>query len=243
MQNLAVETGHNVIIRQEVANVGERIAAQLLDYLIMFSFIMIMTLLTEKIISDNNQGIFMFFMLIPIFFYSVLSEIFMNGQSLGKKALKIKVVKMDGSEATIGSYIVRWIFRLIDVNIFYGLVAIITIAVNGRGQRVGDIVAKTSVISLKRSKRIDDTIYVEVPEDYSLSYTEVELLDDSDIKTIKEVVKHYKKNVSSTIASSMIRKTVGAVKKKTGIETKDVPLVFLQTILKDYNHMHKNNNT
>lgn len=242
MQNLSIETGQNVIIKQEVANVGERIAAQLLDYVIIFSYFIVISVILENIFHWSNGDVFLIFALIPVFFYSVLSETFMQGQSLGKKALKIKVVKIDGSQASIGSYIVRWLFRLVDVNIFYGLIAIITIAVNGRGQRLGDIVAKTSVISLKRTKKIDDTIYVEIPDDYNLIYPEIDVLNDADIKTIKDVIKQYKKDVASPIGSSMLKKTVEAIKKKTEIVTSEIPLKFLENVLKDYNHIHKNNN-
>lgn len=242
MQNIGVETGQNVIIKQEVANVGERIAAQLLDYLIIFSYFIVTAMISENLIKWSNGDVFMVIAMIPAFFYSLLSETFMQGQSLGKKALKIKVVKIDGSQASIGSYIVRWLFRIVDVNIFYGLVAIITIAVNGKGQRLGDIVAKTSVVSLKRTKKIEDTIYVEIPDDYTLIYTEVDMLNDTDIKTIKDVIKQYKKDVSRPIGISMLKKTYAAIKKKTGIDTGEIPLLFLENILKDYNHIHKNNN-
>ena len=242
MQNIGVETSQNVIIKQEIANVGERIAAQLLDYVIMFSYFFVLSSIAVNLLSFSDREVFFVITLIPVFFYSVLSETFMQGQSLGKKALKIKVVKVDGSQASVGSYIVRWLFRLIDVNIFYGLTAIITIAINGKGQRLGDIVAKTSVISLKRTKKIEDTIYIDIPEDYTLIYPEVELLIDADIKTIKDVVKQHKKDVTGPIGISMLKKTVEAVKKKTGIVTTEVPLKFLENLLKDYNHIHKNNN-
>lgn len=242
MQNLIVETGQNVIIKQEVANVGERIAAQLLDYVIIFSYFIVISVISDNIFHWSDGDVFLVIAFIPVFFYSVLSETFMQGQSLGKKALKIKVVKTDGAQATIGSYIVRWLFRLVDVNIFYGLIAIITIAVNGKGQRLGDIVAKTSVISLKRTKKIDDTIYVEIPDNYSLIYPEVDVLNDADIKTIKDVIKQYKKDVTGPIGTSMLKKTVEAIKKKTGIITNEIPLKFLENVLKDYNHIHKNNN-
>lgn len=242
MQNLIVETGQNVIIKQEVANVGERIAAQLLDYVIIFSYFIVISVISDNIFHWSDGDVFLVIAFIPVFFYSVLSETFMQGQSLGKKALKIKVVKVDGAQATIGSYIVRWLFRLVDVNIFYGLIAIITIAVNGKGQRLGDIVAKTSVISLKRTKKIDDTIYVEIPDNYSLIYPEVDVLNDADIKTIKDVIKQYKKDVTGPIGTSMLKKTVEAIKKKTGIITNEIPLKFLENVLKDYNHIHKNNN-
>lgn len=241
MQTLSVETGQNVIIKQEVANVGERIAAQLLDYVIMYSYFFVISSISG-LFNLSDRGVFTVIFLIPVFFYSVLSETFMQGQSFGKKALKIKVVKIDGSQATIGSYIVRWLFRIIDVNIFSGLIAIITVAVNRKGQRIGDIVAKTSVISLRRTKKIDDTIYIEVPDDYNLIHPEVEVLNDADIKTIKDVVKQHKKDVTVPIGISMLKKTVEVVKKKTGIVTTEVPLIFLEIVLKDYNHIHKNNN-
>ena len=241
MQTLSVETGQNVIIKQEVANVGERIAAQLLDYVIMYSYFFVISSISG-LFNLSDRGVFTVIFLIPVFFYSVLSETFMQGQSFGKKALKIKVVKIDGSQATIGSYIVRWLFRIIDVNIFTGLIAIITVAVNRKGQRIGDIVAKTSVISLRRTKKIDDTIYIEVPDDYNLIHPEVEVLNDADIKTIKDVVKQHKKDVTVPIGISMLKKTVEVVKKKTGIVTTEVPLIFLEIVLKDYNHIHKNNN-
>jgi uncharacterized RDD family membrane protein YckC len=240
MPNLHVETGQNVIIKQDLANVGERIGAQLIDYVIIFTYFIFITIIAENTFKWSNKDVFMVIALIPVFFYSFLSETFMQGQSLGKKALKIQVVKVDGSQASIGSYLIRWMFRIIDVNFLYGIVAIITISVNGKGQRLGDIVAKTSVISLKRKKKIEDTIYVDVPEDYKLTYPEVEFLSDEDIKTIKDVIKQYKKDVTAPIANSMLKKTNEAVKRKMGIETKEVPLIFLQTIIKDYNHIYKN---
>jgi uncharacterized RDD family membrane protein YckC len=239
MQTIGVETNQNVIIKQEVANVGERIASQLLDYVIMLAYFVILSLIADNFVGYQNQDVFILLMLIPIIFYSLLSETFMQGQSLGKKALKIKVVKLDGSSPGFGNYLVRWLFRLIDVNLLYGIVAIITIAVNGKGQRLGDIVAKTCVINLRKSKRIEDTIYVEVPDEYKLVYPQVELLFDTDIQTIKDVLGHYKKNVSKAIALSMLTQTEEAVKKKTGIECNDIPVVFLETVLADYNFIHK----
>ncbi len=239
MQTIGVETSQNVLIKQEVANVGERIASQLIDYIIMIAYIVLIAWISGELFSYQNQDVFIVLMLFPVFFYSLLSETFLQGQSLGKKVLKIKVVKMDGSSAAFGNYLVRWMFRLIDVNFFYGIVAIITIAVNGKGQRLGDMVAKTCVINLRKSKKIDDTIYMEVPDAYNLVYPEVELLNDDDIKTVKEVIAHYKKNVTNAIAVSMLRQTVDAVKKKTGIENNEIPMIFLETVLSDYNFIHK----
>ena len=242
MLQLDVETGQNVIIRKDLANVGERIAAQLIDYSVMFAYLLLVSLISDVSFTYNSdKTVFVYLLFIPVFFYALLSEIFMQGQSLGKKALKIKVVKVSGAQPTVGSYIIRWLFKVIEGNFafLFGSPAIITIAANGKGQRLGDLVAKTSVISLKRNESLENTIFVELPEEYSLEYPETEKLELSDIKTIKDVIRHYKKDVSNSASVSMIKDTVEAVKQKTGVETSAIPLMFLQSILADYNYLHK----
>ena len=240
MQKLQTETAQNVIIEQEVANVGERIAAFLLDGIIIGTYFFLVFFILGLFSNGGNSAgsLLAFIFLIPIFFYALLCETFMNGQSFGKMALKIKVAKLDGSEPTFGNYLIRWLFRIIDIN-FYGLPAIVTIAVNGKGQRIGDIVAKTSVISLKRSKSINETMFLETEENYRVQYPEAEYLKDSDINTVKDVLKHYKKDPTNAISVSMLKQTFDAVKKKMTVETKQTPGEFLEIIIKDYNYIHK----
>ncbi len=239
MKQLGIETGQNVIIKKDLANIGERIGSQAIDYFIIFSYLMIIFMISDAFIGLKSKDIFIVILIIPVFFYSLLSEIFMNGQSLGKKTLKIKVEKIEGGQPTVGSYIIRWVFRLIDVNFLYGSVAMITIAINGKGQRLGDLVAKTSVISLKRKNSLKNTIYVDLPEEYKLSFPEIEKLEQFDIQTIKDVVAYYEKNLTNKSAISMLKDTATAIKEKTGIISFDVPLLFLEKIIKDYNFIHK----
>ena len=243
MLQLGIETGQNVIIKKDLANVGERIAAQLIDYSVMLAYVLLVSLISDVSFTYNSdKTVFVYLFFLPVLFYALLSEVFMQGQSLGKKALKIKVVAISGAQPTIGNYIVRWLFKVIEGNFafLFGSPAIITIAVNGKGQRLGDLVAKTSVISLKRNGSLDSTVFVELPEEYKLEYPDVEKLELSDIKTIKDVIQHYKKDVSNAASVSMVKDTTSAIKRKTGIVSSLVPLKFLQAILSDYNFIHKN---
>ncbi len=242
MQKLQTETAQNVIIEQEVANIGERIAAFLIDGIILSSYFFLILFIIGLVSENGNKAgtLISFIFFIPAFFYALICETFMNGQSFGKMALKIKVAKLDGSQPTFGNYLVRWLFRIIDIS-FYGLPAIITIAVNGKGQRIGDIVAKTSVISQKRSKTISETMFSETGDDYEVVYPEAEHLKDSDINTIKDVVDHYKKDPTNAVGISMLKQTFEAVKKKTGANPAESPAEFLKTIIKDYNYIFKQN--
>ena len=57
----------------------------------------------------------------PILFYTIVSETLLMGQTLGKKLVKIRVVKIDGYRASFLDYFIRWVMRFVDINIFSGV--------------------------------------------------------------------------------------------------------------------------
>jgi len=237
MEKFGIETSQNVFIQHEAANVGERIVAQLLDNLFIFSYIIILTIISGILGSNSASGVIIFILVIPAFFYSFIFELFFHGQSLGKMIMKLQVVKLDGTQATIGNYFIRWIFRIIDVLLFYGAIGIFTIVINGKGQRLGDIVAKTSVIKLKKRISLSETILIQLPADYTLKFEETKKLSEKDINTIREVLNFYKKN-NSQQAQDVIMKTSEALCKKIGINHSLSSREFLQTLLQDYNYIN-----
>src|SRR5690606_6486216 len=128
-------------------------------------------------------------LLTPPFFYHLLCEIFMNGQSIGKRQMKIRVVKLDGSSPGIGSYLLRWILRPIDISLFSGGIAILSIAITRHNQRLGDLAAGTTVV--KTDVRQDFPVFA-VEENYTPSFPEVVSLSDADIEVIQRVLKVYR---------------------------------------------------
>lgn len=83
---------------------------------------------------------------LPLLYFIILETAY--GQTLGKKILKIKVVKGDGNKANWFSCIIRNIFRFIDVLPFIYLLGIILILVTNNKQRLGDIIAGTIIIKI-----------------------------------------------------------------------------------------------
>jgi len=242
MENIEIQTTQNVDIQYNIASVGDRTIATIIDSLIIFGYVILCILILSGFINERIQnhalalGITMF---LPVFFYDFICEIFMNGQSLGKKAMKIRVVKLDGSQPGIGSYFLRWILRPIDISFTYGSVAIITMLINGKGQRLGDLAANTTVIKIKREVKLDEILIPKVTDDYCIKYHQASLLTEKDIQIIKEIL-----NMRSTTDFKSYQKILYRAKQKFSekmkVESNLDPLLFFDTILKDYNQLNNN---
>ncbi len=247
MQTIQIQTAQNVNLEYPVANIGDRVIAAIIDLLIMFGYMVAAIFFDIWLLDivDNSPFYypvaFLVILFLPLFFYHFLCETFMNGQSFGKKIMKMRVVKIDGAQAGIGSYFLRWILAPIDIYFSYGSVGIITILINGRGQRIGDLAANTTVIKLKSEVKLADTILKVTPLNYVIKYPQVNYLSDKDISIIKEVIDLNYKQPDAIVFEKIIHKTKAAVEKKIGVSSNMHPISFLDTILKDYNYMMSDN--
>jgi len=233
MDTLKIDTSQNVDIEQPIASIGERIAATMLDMLFIMSYVLIIALIAGGL----NYSWMLFFVFLPVAIYSIISELLMNGQSWGKKILKIRVVKMDGTPATFSSYFLRWILRLIEILVMFGSLATITIILNRKGQRIGDIAANTTVIRL-RNKSLRETIYTQIPDNYIVVYPEVSNLSINDIYTIKEVLEALRSRQYTTQNFTIAHKAREAIELKLNIKGKQDTVAFFQTVLRDYNFIN-----
>ena len=163
----------------------------------------------------------------------------MDGQSIGKKALKIKVVRLDGTQPTLGNYLIRWLLRLVDISLTYGSAAIITILVNQKGQRLGDLAAHTSVIKLVKRESLKDTIFTEVDENYEVVFPQAAMLDDRNIEVAKEVLNaNVEEDRHGIVRNNLALKAQKIIEKKLGISSGMESRFFLRTIIKDYNSLN-----
>jgi hypothetical protein len=170
----------------------------------------------------------------PWLFYSLMFEIFMNGQTPGKRVMKIQVVRLDGTPATIGDYLFRWIFAFVDFYILSGAVALVIIALGGKGQRLGDIVAGTTVVKLIEQKEITaKDVFVTAEEAYSPTFYQVTQLTEKDIELIQRALE-VNRDQGNTQPVMLITEKI---KSTLGIQTDLPPVKFLYTVIKDFNHL------
>lgn len=246
MSELSINTTQNVKINFKAASVGERIGSYFIDLIIkiaygivvygIFFYWMGINHFLDKADMWSVFSILLIFYF-PILIYSITLESIFEGQTIGKKLNKIKVVKIDGYQAGFGDYLIRWFFRLIDVSLFYGVIGMITIASNKKGQRLGDMAAGTSVISLKNNINISHTILEEIGNAYVPTYPLVIKLSDNDMRIIKETF--LKADAANDY--EIITKLVNKIEHVTGIKNQSGNnRDFIRIVLKDYNFYTQN---
>jgi len=230
MQTVRVRTTQNVLIDYPLASIGDRIIGHMIDriVLIFYSVAMAVAFVSAEMDSWVPYIILIGF---PWMFYSVLFEIFMNGQTPGKQVMKVKVVRLNGTQPSVGDYLLRWIFSFIDFYVFSGVIAVLFVALGGKGQRLGDIAAGTTVVKLTEQREVTaEEVFVTASETHVPTFNQVMQLTDRDIELIQRALE------ANRDQGNMLPVTVITEKIKTmlNIHTELTPEEFLETVVKDY---------
>ena len=233
MEQFQIETAQNISISQNTAHLGDRMLAYLIDTFVVVVYYFLIIILLVSLDQDiRDMWSLYLLMSLPAFLYYLLFETFNNGKTIGKSAMKIRVVKLDGSNPSFASYFVRWILRIVDVSLTSGGVAVLTILIRGNGQRVGDIAAGTTVISEKQRITLNDTILREIPADYKPKFPQVTVFDDTEMQTIKNLFDSARRSGDHNVIVSLSNR----IKEVTGISTNLMAVEFVEVVIKDYNY-------
>lgn len=189
-----------------------------------------------SLITFNSERLAMILILPVSLCYHLLFEYFNEGQSLGKKVLKIKVVSLTGERPKLLDLVMRWMFRIVDVAFTFGLLAIIFISSTKRKQRVGDILADTAVVKMENDRFISlDSIHKLSDDNYKVTYPLVANYNDNDMLLVKEAIIRYQKKPTASnnrLIYNLCKKISNDFKIKEKSETNRVD--FLRTVLNDY---------
>jgi uncharacterized RDD family membrane protein YckC len=265
MKTLQIKTAQNVNINFTMANVGQRLSAFFIDNIIKFAYLYFVYYVfdfqaVERIFSSDNWTVQAvgILVLIPVTFYSLYSEILLNGQTLGKKLIHVKVINIDGFKPAITDYIMRWFLRIVDFNLFVllgvymysvgleneelvmgivfvggKLIGLLLIAYTNKNQRFGDIIANTVVISLKDNSKFSETILENISNTYIPTYPKVIKLTDNDVRIIKNTFQAAKKfDDYETLIK--LRSKILEVTEIKSLHSSDKE--FIDVVLKDYNY-------
>lgn len=201
-------------------------------------------------------------LLFPALFYSLWTEMLFRGQTFGKMICRIRVVKLDGYKAGFPEYFTRWIFRFIDfwtgsflilflIPIFgqevgagisamfmtvSGIVAVFLISKTKNSQRLGDIVAGTTVLKLKEKHSINITILEDLKDDYVPTYPQVIRLSDNDARIIKDTFVAATKRKDFDTIKKLRRKLEEVMEVESDLNDS----IFINIVMKDFNYYTQN---
>lgn len=227
MEKIEITTSHNIVVRFELASLMQRILAFFIDIFILCIF--------SGIVAIVGSEVLYWLIIFPVVaFYHLAFEIFYQGRSIGKKLLKIRVVSLEGRTAKLNDYLVRWVFRLIEVVPALGSIAIIFIVSSEKNQRIGDMLANTTVVKERNENEVQlkSIESIEVGED--IKYPSIIQFSDSDMLLVKQAINRYMnnphKNNKEVLDELCIR-----ISDKLNVDTKGMKKVdFLNKVLYEY---------
>lgn len=263
MAAIKVPTSFNIDVEFEIPEFYRRLIALLIDFLIEYFYFRIALEFYKSIARGSNfmdadtsynlQALIILLFL-PLLIYHVVLEITMNGQSIGKKIMSLRVVNENGGRASISQFLIRWLLRDIWFLLLFGIglqgsgaesvfiilaviaffiTEIVLVVSSKKGQRIGDILAHTILIRTNRQSSIEETVFQEVADNYTPSFPQIMQLSDRDINAIKSILETARKKGDVDMAASASEK----IKTHLKIDTSLSPFEFLDILLKDYNYL------
>ena len=158
-ERLRLRTPEGAQLTLVPAGIMPRLVAFSLDMAIRIAVYIVAGILLG-IFSSISAGVMLILVFVLEWFYPVVFEVYMHGQTPGKRTMDLVVVHSDGSPVTVNGSIVRNLLRTADMFPVFYLAAFITMLCNRRFQRLGDLAADTLVVHLDQARRPDVTVTV-----------------------------------------------------------------------------------
>ncbi len=157
-ETLDIQTPENVAFGYQVAGIGSRFLASLLDTILIVLLQVIGVIVAAVIVNLFDRAaladqlsawvIALIGAVLSLFYwgYYVFFEMLWNGQSPGKRWVGLRVIRADGTPITLSEAFIRNLVRLVDfLPAAYG-VGIITMFIDKQSRRLGDLAAGTLVV-------------------------------------------------------------------------------------------------
>lgn len=239
MKTVDVITAHNISIDYEAASLASRGIALFLDLLIITVYMAIMSQIIAVTAFGASEGviILMYILIIlPITFYSLMMEYLLKGQTIGKMAMGIRVVNLNGENAKLNDYTLRWTFKIIDFWFSAGAIGSLFISTTEKGQRLGDVMAQTAVVRNKPEQvySIRDILNIKDRSKHEPTYLAVSKFTDEDMILIKNAINRVKRYPNDA-HKDLVRELAKRAAEELNLD--EVPqkkLTFLKTLLQDY---------
>ncbi len=146
-----IVTPEAVVLEFELANVGSRMLAQIVDVFVRLILLNIIAAIANPIAVAGGDATVVVIVVIGgfliVFGYPAVCEAWWNGQTVGKRAVGLRVVTVEGAPVRFRHAAIRSLLAIVDFALPpVGVTATIAVLVTARNQRLGDLFAGTIVL-------------------------------------------------------------------------------------------------
>jgi uncharacterized RDD family membrane protein YckC len=240
-KTIEITTAQNVIIEYELAPLRDRILAYLLDFFVFTVSYFLLVWITFKlghfVMGDHYLVIVWMLYTVLFLLFIFLFDALNNGQTPGKMALNIRVIRLDGKEPRWGNKAIRAILHLMDSVFCVGFIGSMLIKFTARSQRLGDMAGNTTVIKLFSNKyayNLNDILSIHSLDTYTPQYPQVRNLTERDMIFIKNAIARYQQFPNQAHAAAMIDLSYHLRKILDIHENPESHIEFLKILLRDY---------
>jgi len=244
---LKIDTPENVTFDYDVAGIGSRFLAALVDtsivlimqVIILGSIFLLLSIVDGTAFLIDATGWILALLglisFILLWGYYIGFELFWNGQTPGKRWIGLRVIRVDGTPITVSESIIRNLVRIVDLLPFAYGVGVVTMFVNENSRRLGDITAGTVVVydrkqsdfqelaSLKSGRFESRTLQGELPPGFP-----IEKLTPHDLEIIEEFLV---RRVDLSNRQTLARHLLQVIVTRLGLAEGSVDLDMAESIL------------
>lgn len=152
------ETPEGIALGLRAAGVAPRALAWLLDAMIRIGVFMALAM-PISLLGEAGQGLLLILMFTLMWVYPIAFELFMDGQTPGKRVLGLRVVHANGTPVGFTASLIRNLMRTVDALPLGYAFGFASCAIDAKARRLGDLVGGTLVVHADR-RRHDEVIPV-----------------------------------------------------------------------------------
>lgn len=238
MASIEIKTVQNVQIRYELGTFWERLLALILDWIVMGVFTALLYFLTGvfSLYGNDVQQVINLILILVFVFYSLASEYFMNGSSIGKRAMGLRIMRLDGQPCELMDYVIRWAFRSVDIFLSLGAAAGLLVGFSASRQRIGEILSNTVMVKyFPKENSVSQLLKIKSLANYTPSFEQSIVITESEAILIKEVLDRSKANATEGHRQSIAEMSV-ILARKMGVSPREIvnDKEFLLAVLRDF---------
>lgn len=230
MAEKSIVTGQYVRISQTPASVGERMLAQVIDWVIQVAYFLMWAQIVRTTDFDPSSLFVIVVIVLPVLLYCPFCEILSGGQTIGKWIVKLRVIMADGTLPSPMTYLMRWVLMIVDGPTL-ACAGVLVMILNRNNQRLGDMAAGTLVVKLRSYSKIQVSLdeYDYLTRDYHPTYPQAADLSLEQVDVIRRTLDSGAPERIGQL-SQKVQQLTGATRRESTDEQ------FLRRIERDYQY-------